>query len=83
MFAKKACWLNPSDVKKLFSSASFVAKNRIVFNIFVNKYRLIVKMAFESRRIYIRFVGTHQRKLVGAGIPAELLIRPINIEKAV
>jgi len=61
LFAKKACWLNPSEVKKVFSSASFVANNRVVFSICGNKYRLVVKMVYESRRIYIRFVGTHKQ----------------------
>jgi len=61
LFAKKANWAEPADLKRVFSSASFVANNRVVFNICGNKYRLVVKVIYGSRRIYIRFAGTHQQ----------------------
>lgn len=61
LFAKKASWIEPADVKRVFSSASFLAHNRVVFNICGNKYRLVVKMIYESRWIYIRFAGTLQQ----------------------
>ena len=32
----------------------------MVFNIAGNKFRLVVKMGYESRRLYVRFLGTHQ-----------------------
>jgi mRNA interferase HigB len=37
-----------------------VGKNRVVFNIAGNKYRLIVAIAYQFGAIYIKFVGTHQ-----------------------
>ncbi|NWO01466.1 MAG: type II toxin-antitoxin system HigB family toxin [Idiomarinaceae bacterium] len=41
--------------------ASFIANNRVVFNIHGNKYRLIVAVKYEFSMIYIRFVGTHEQ----------------------
>jgi len=45
----------------LFRSASFVGGNRVVFNIAGNKYRLVVKINYAYRMVYIRFVGTHKK----------------------
>jgi len=33
--------------------------NRVVFNIAGNQYRLIVKINYPYRIVYIRFIGTH------------------------
>ncbi len=59
-FAKKAVWRQSAKVKTVFSSASFLANNRVVFNVAGNKYRLVVKMVYGPQRIYVRFIGTHQ-----------------------
>ena len=36
-----------------------VGKNRVVFNIAGNKYRLIVAFTYRIQTAYIKFVGTH------------------------
>ena len=59
--ASKADWANPSDVKAMYRTASLVGNNRAVFNIAGNKYRLVVKVNYAYRVIYIRFVGTHRQ----------------------
>lgn len=56
---KAAKWQVPADIKAEFSSASFVASNRLVFNIGGNKYRLIVAIAYRIGVVYIKFIGTH------------------------
>ena len=56
---KRATWDTPSDVKAAYRSASFVANNRVVFNIAGNKYRLVVKFNYPKRIGFIRFIGTH------------------------
>jgi mRNA interferase HigB len=33
---------------------------RVVFNIAGNKYRLVVKINYPYRVVYVRFVGTHE-----------------------
>lgn len=57
--ASRADWSNFSAVKAAYGSADVVAGNRVIFNIGGNKYRLIVKIAYRSRTLYVRFVGTH------------------------
>lgn len=55
----KSKWTKPSDIKKEYPSASFLADNRVVFNIKGNNYRLIVKLNYDYQVIWIRFIGTH------------------------
>lgn len=57
--ASAASWKTPEDVKRRYGSASFLAGNRVVFNIGGNKYRLIVQINYDFKIVYIRFVGTH------------------------
>jgi len=56
---EKSDWATPADIKAQFRSASFLANNRVVFNIAGNKYRLIVWVSYPARVILIRFVGSH------------------------
>lgn len=57
---KKADWKNPSDVKRDYRTASFIANNRVIFNIKGNDYRLVTMIEYLRGVVYIRFVGTHQ-----------------------
>ena len=50
---------HPKEIKAEYPSVSFLADNRIVFNIKGNKYRLIVKINYDYQMIWIRFIGTH------------------------
>jgi mRNA-degrading endonuclease HigB of HigAB toxin-antitoxin module len=38
----------------------FLSRNRVVFNIGGNKYRLVVKMEYQRGEVYVRHVVTHQ-----------------------
>jgi mRNA interferase HigB len=58
--ASKGDWGNPTAIKRVFRSASIVGNSRVVFNIGGNKYRLVVKVNYPYRVMYIRFVGTHR-----------------------
>jgi mRNA interferase HigB len=58
--AEAAEWKTPQAVKRRYRSASFVADNRIIFNIGGNKYRLVVHVNYDFRIVYIKFVGTHR-----------------------
>lgn len=55
--AQRANWASTADVKARYPAASFVGKNRIVFNIKGNKYWLIV--IFRPPHVFIRYLGTH------------------------
>ena len=54
-----ANWATTKDIKQEYPSASFLADNRVVFNIKGNTYRLIVKINYDYQMIWIRFIGTH------------------------
>jgi mRNA interferase HigB len=56
----QANWASPSEVKAQFRSASILKGSRAVFNIAGNQYRLVVKINYAYRIVYIRFLGTHQ-----------------------
>ncbi len=55
----KAVWKTPQDIKDSYASASFLANNRVVFNIKGNRYRLVVSVAYNFGAVYIKFIGTH------------------------
>lgn len=56
---KHANWKKPSDIKAIYKIASFLANNRVVFNIKGNQYRIIVVIEYRFGNIYIRFAGAH------------------------
>ena len=58
--ARKAEWKNVNEVKAQYRTASILKKRRVVFNICGNKYRLVVAINYESKIVYIRFIGTHK-----------------------
>lgn len=58
--AKHAEWRSPADIKSVYRNASFLANNRVIFNIKGNDYRLIVAVQYTHGILYIRFVGTHR-----------------------
>ena len=59
--ASRARWQSPQDIKLRYASASFVAPNRVVFNIKGNDYRLVVAVAYRFGAVYVKFVGTHRQ----------------------
>ena len=57
--ASHAQWKTSQNIKLRYASASFVAANRVVFNIKGNDYRLVVAVAYCFAALYIKFVGMH------------------------
>lgn len=57
--ACKASWKSFSEIKACHRSADCLPGNRVVFDIKGNHYRLIVKIHYNSGRVFVRFVGTH------------------------
>jgi mRNA interferase HigB len=56
---EKEDWDCPTKVKARYGNASIVRNNRVVFNIKGNSYRLVVRVNYKCRLVYVRFVGTH------------------------
>ena len=56
---QKEDWDTPAKVKAKYRTASVISDNRVVFNIKGNDYRLVVRINYPHRVVYIRFVGTH------------------------
>lgn len=56
----ESLWNEPADIKEKYRSASILKNSRVVFNICGNKYRVIVKINYKYKMVYIRFVGTHK-----------------------
>lgn len=59
--ASDAAWKTPGEIKRRYSTASFVGKDRVVFNVKGNQYRLVVAVRYDIEVIFIRFVGTHSQ----------------------
>ncbi len=57
--AEDADWANPAQVKAQHATASILKNGRVVFNIGGNKYRLVVRINYAYRVVYVRFAGTH------------------------
>jgi mRNA interferase HigB len=56
--AKRADWSNLVNTRNDFSHAD-LAGICTIFNIGGNKYRLITKISYRTKKIYIRFILTH------------------------
>jgi mRNA interferase HigB len=52
-------WTKTSDIKSRYPSASFLARNRVVFNIKGNTYRLVVDVRYKAKIVFVVWIGTH------------------------
>jgi mRNA interferase HigB len=57
--ACKASWTQPADIKAQYRNASILKNRCVVFNIKGNSYRLVVALAYNTRIVFVKFVGTH------------------------
>ena len=54
-------WHSPSDIKAAYRNASFVANERVVFNIIGNDCRLVALIRYRQGLMFIRFIGSHSQ----------------------
>lgn len=54
-----ADWATPAELKAAYGDASILKPSRVVFNIGGNKFRLVARINYAYRVVYVRFVGTH------------------------
>ena len=52
-------WSSPNDIKARYAQASFLAENRVVFNIKGNNYRIDTKISYKNKVVLIKRIGTH------------------------
>lgn len=55
---REAVWGNFSDVRKTFNHAD-IYQSCIIFDVGGNKYRIIAKIKYDWKIVYIRYVLTH------------------------
>lgn len=56
----KANWNSFADIKQTFNTADYVGNDRYVFDIKGNNYRIVAIVIFINKKVYMRFVGTHE-----------------------
>lgn len=56
---KQAHFENVNEVKDYFPRVSILNNSRVVIDFCGNKYRLVLKLNFNSKIAYVRFIGTH------------------------
>ena len=56
---KNLTFKNFSEIKNIFNSSDFF-EDKIIFDIGGNKYRLIVKIQYKIRTIFIKGIYTHK-----------------------
>jgi mRNA interferase HigB len=54
-----ADWHSPADVVRDYANASIVGRDRAVFNIKGNSYRLVVAVDYQRQIVFIKWLGTH------------------------
>jgi mRNA interferase HigB len=57
--AEAAQWRTPQDIKRNYASASFLADNIVIFNVKGNHYRMVVRVAYRTGIVVVRWAGTH------------------------
>ena len=57
--AEEAEWKTPDDIKARYAHVSFLADNRVVFNLKGDKYRLDTKISYKTQVVFVKRIGTH------------------------
>lgn len=52
-------WTTPHDIRRMYSTADFLADNRVIFNIKGNSFRLVVKVRYQFELVLVEWIGTH------------------------
>lgn len=60
LLTKENSWANFSELKQVFPGTDYVREGLYVFDLGGNKFRIIVRIIFKVRTVYIKFIGTHK-----------------------
>lgn len=55
----EARWDRADEVKATYATAIIVGKRRVVFNVSGNKDRLVAKVSYRTKVVFVRFIRTH------------------------
>ena len=53
--------VDAGGLKAEFGDASILNDGRVVFNISGNRFRLVVRINYHFKIVFVRFVGTHRQ----------------------
>ena len=57
---EKENWKQPHELRRRYSTASFLGQGRVVFNVRGNRYRLVVQVRYQAPAVVqVRWIGTH------------------------
>ena len=56
---ERADWASPTDIQMSYTNARMISGERVIFNIKGNSYRLVVRVDYQFKKVYVRFIGTH------------------------
>lgn len=57
---KASTFVSPHQVKATFPKASILKSGTVVFDIGGHKYRLVVRIAYRTKIVYVKWIGTHE-----------------------
>lgn len=57
---EKSEFNNFNELKAVYGNASVIGDSRIIFNVVGNRYRLILRVNFQFKRMMIKWFGTHE-----------------------
>lgn len=57
---QSAEWKTPHELKDRYPKASLPGKGQAIFDLCWNKYRLWVKVAYQTGIVFIKNIGTHK-----------------------
>lgn len=56
---KGARWRCFQDIRDRYPMADHIGDNRIIFNVKGNKYRMEVQLAYNTKIVLVKWIGTH------------------------
>jgi mRNA interferase HigB len=55
----QAGWKSPEDLARDYGRDALLPDQRAVFNLKGNQFRLVVRINYQHRLVFIRFIGSH------------------------
>lgn len=57
--ARRAIWSTPQDIRERYPTVSFLTGNLVIFNVKGNTYRMVTQVAYRTRVVVIKWIGSH------------------------